>query len=356
MYDIKITKAPVLKDKPTDESKLGFGKIFTDHMLLINYTEGTGWHDARVMPLENLSLHPASSVLHYSQEIFEGAKCYRTESGMNLFRIRDNFERMNRSAARMGMATMPIDLYMESLMALLSVDKEWTPHQEDTSLYIRPTMIATKPYLGLSTSDQYLYYVLLSPSGAYYASGLEPVGIYVEDEHVRAVRGGVGMAKTGGNYSASIVAGMKAKKLGYAQVLWLDGVEQRYVEEVGAMNMMFVYENRKIVTPVLNGSILSGITRDSTLKLATHLGFEAEEKRMPVDEVIADAQSGKITEAFGTGTAAVISPVNKIFFKGQEVFIGDNSIGPIARKLYDTLTGIQYGRVEDPFHWITPVP
>ncbi len=355
MYDIKITRAEALKEKPQDESQLGFGRIFTDHMLLIEFHEGVGWHDARVVPLQNLSLHPASSVLHYSQEIFEGAKCYRTQTGLNLFRIRDNFERMNRSAARMGMATMPVDLYLESLMALLSVDKEWTPHQDGTSLYIRPTMIATKEYLGVSASDSYLYFVLLSPSGAYYASGLAPVGIYVEDEHVRAVRGGVGVAKTGGNYSASILASIKAKKLGYAQVLWLDGVEQRYVEEVGAMNMMFVYENKKVVTPVLNGSILSGITRDSTLKLATYLGYETEEKPVHIDEVIKGAKSGKITEAFGTGTAAVISPVNKIFYKGEEVCIGDNTIGPIARKLYDTLTGIQYGRVADPFHWITPV-
>ena len=355
MYDIKITKADVLKGKPQDETKLGFGKIFTDHMLLIEYKEGAGWHDARVVPFGNLSLHPASTVLHYSQEIFEGAKCYRTEKGMNLFRIRDNFERMNRSAERMGMAQIPVELCVESLLALLALDKEWTPHAEGTSLYIRPTMIATQPYLGVSASTEYLYYVLLSPSGAYYASGLAPVGIYVEDEHVRAVRGGVGTAKTGGNYSASILAGMKAKKMGYAQVLWLDGVEQRYVEEVGAMNMMFVYEGKKVVTPVLNGSILSGITRDSTLKLAKYLGYEAEEKRIAIDDVIADAKSGKITEAFGTGTAAVISPVNKIFFKGEEVLIGDNNIGPIAQKLYDTLTGIQYGRVEDPFHWITPI-
>lgn len=356
MYDIQITKAATLKQKPEDESKLGFGRIFSDHMLRINYNEGIGWHDARVTPLENISLHPASAVLHYSQEIFEGAKCYRrADGGMNLFRIRDNFERLNRSAARMGMAEIPVELCLESLMALLSVDKEWTPHQDGTSLYIRPTMIATKEYLGVSASDSYLYYVLLSPSGAYYAGGLAPVGIYVEDEHVRAVRGGVGVAKTGGNYSASILAGMKAKKLGYAQVLWLDGVEQRYVEEVGAMNMMFVY-GKKIVTPVLNGSILSGITRDSTLKLAQYLGYETQERPVTIDEVIEGARSGEITEAFGTGTAAVVSPVNKIFFKGQEVFIGDNAIGPITHTLYDMLTGIQFGRMEDPFGWITPVP
>ena len=353
MYDIKITKAAKLKEKPTDESQLGFGKIFSDHMLMINYDEGQGWHDARVVPYGNLSLDPACSVLHYGQEIFEGAKCYRTEKGFNLFRIRDNFERMNHSAERMGMAQMPMELYMESLMALLSVDKEWTPHREGTSLYIRPTMIAIDAQLGVSAAKSYLYYVLLSPSGAYYASGLAPVSIYVEDQLVRAVRGGVGFAKTGGNYAASILAGARAKHEGHAQVLWLDGVEQRYIEEVGSMNMMFAYENKKIVTPALNGSILPGITRDSVLKLAKHMGLEVEEKRMAIDDVIADAKSGKLTEAFGTGTAAVVSPVNKIAYKGNEVKIGDGNIGTITQKLYDTLTGIQFGKLKDQFGWIT---
>ena len=353
MYEIKVTKATQLKQKPTDESKLGFGKIFSDHMLLIDYQEGLGWHDARVVPYGNLSLDPACSVLHYGQEIFEGAKCYRTAKGFNLFRIRDNFERMNRSAERMGMAQLPIELYMESLMALLAVDKEWTPHAEGTSLYIRPTMIATDAALGVSAAQNYLYYVLLSPSGAYYASGLAPVAIYVEDKLVRAVRGGVGFAKTGGNYAASILAGAKAKHEGYAQVLWLDGVEQRYIEEVGSMNMMFVYENRKIVTPMLNGSILPGITRDSILKLGKHMGYEVEESHMCIDDVIADAKSGKITEAFGTGTAAVVSPVNKMTYKDLTVSIGDGGIGKITQKLYDTLTGIQWGKVPDTFGWIT---
>ena len=353
MYEIKITKATQLKAKPTDESQLGFGKIFSDHMLMINYDEGQGWHDARVVPYGNLSLDPACSVLHYGQEIFEGAKCYRTQNGFNLFRIRDNFERMNRSAERMGMAKMPVELYMQSLMALLNLDKEWTPHKEGTSLYIRPTMIATDAQLGVSAAKSYLYYVLLSPSGAYYASGLAPVSIYVEDQLVRAVRGGVGFAKTGGNYAASILAGAKAKHEGHAQVLWLDGVEQRYIEEVGSMNMMFVYENKKIVTPALNGSILPGITRDSVLKLAKHMGYEVEEKRMAIDDVIADAKSGKLTEAFGTGTAAVVSPVNQIAYKENEVKIGDGSIGRITQKLYDTLTGIQFGKLADQFGWIT---
>ena len=355
MYDIKINKATQLKEKPTDESKLGFGRIFSDHMLMIDYQAAQGWHDARVVPYGNLSLDPACSVLHYGQEIFEGAKCYRTKDGFNLFRIRDNFLRMNRSAERMGMAQLPIELYMESLLALLSVDKEWTPHREGASLYIRPTMIATDPFLGVSAAENYLYYVLLSPSGAYYASGLAPVAIYVEDQLVRAVRGGVGVAKTGGNYAASILAGAKAKHEGFAQVLWLDGVEQRYIEEVGSMNMMFAYENKKIVTPALNGSILPGITRDSVLKLAAHLGYEVEERRLAIDEVMADAKSGKLTEAFGTGTAAVVSPVNQIAYRSEKVAVGDGGIGKITQKLYDTLTGIQTGKLPDPFGWITHI-
>ncbi len=355
MFDIRIQRTTQPKVKPTDDSKLGFGKIFSDHMLLIDYQEGKGWYDPRVIPHGPLSLDPASSVLHYGQEIFEGAKLYRTKDGYNLFRIRDNFERMNQSAARMGMATMPIELYMESLLALLALDKDWTPHKEGTSLYIRPTMIATDSCLGVSAANNYLYYVILSPSGAYYASGLAPVAIYVEDQLVRAVRGGVGFAKTGGNYAASILAGIKAKHEGYAQVMWLDGVEQRYIEEVGAMNMMFVYENRKVVTPALNGSILAGITRDSAMKLARHMGLEVEERQMDIHELIADAKQGKVTEAFGTGTAAVVSPVNLIGYQGERVPIGDGNIGTVTQKLYDTLTGIQTGKVEDTFGWITRI-
>ena len=253
---------------------------------------------------------------------------------------------------RMGMAPLPVEDGLETLLALLDVDKEWTPHQEGTSLYIRPTMIATDNHLGVSTSSTYLYYVILSPSGAYYASGLAPVGIYVEDSYVRAVRGGIGFAKTGGNYAASILAGMNAKHIGYAQVLWLDGVHQRYIEEVGAMNMMFVYEDRRIVTPVLNGSILPGITRDSVLKLGKHLGYETEEARMDIHDVIADIKAGRVTEAFGTGTAAVVSPVNKIRFQGEEIGIGDGGIGHITQQLYDVLTGIQFGKTEDPMGWV----
>ena len=350
--NVQMNLSRNLKDKPADESKLGFGHIFTDHMLMINYTDGKGWHDARIVPYGNLSLDPACQVLHYGQEIFEGLKCYRTpQGGFNLFRPRANFERFARSAERMGMAPLPVEDGLETLLALLDVDKEWTPHQEGTSLYIRPTMIATDNHLGVSTSSTYLYYVILSPSGAYYASGLAPVGIYVEDSYVRAVRGGIGFAKTGGNYAASIRAGEIAEEKGYTQVLWLDGVEQKYVEEVGAMNMMFVIDG-KIVTPMLNGSILPGITRDSILKLAKHLGYETEERRIAIQEVFDAAHAGHLNEAFGTGTAAVVSPVGALCWNGEKLIINNGEIGPIAQKLYDTLTGIQYGELKDDFGWV----
>ncbi len=354
--NVQMNLAKTLKAKPADESKLGFGRLFTDHMLMINYTEGKGWHDARIEPYGNISLDPACQVLHYGQEIFEGLKCYRTPQGdLNLFRPNKNFERFDRSAQRMGMAQLPVDMALETLNALLKVEKDWVPHQEGTSLYIRPTMIATDSHLGVSASATYLYYVILSPSGAYYAAGLAPVGIYVEDSFVRAVRGGIGFAKTGGNYAASILAAVNAKHTGYAQVLWLDGVHQRYIEEVGAMNMMFVYEDKRIVTPALNGSILPGITRESVLELGKHLGYETEEARMDINDVVADIKAGKVTEAFGTGTAAVVSPVNKISFKGEEIGIGDGGIGRITQQLYDTLTGIQYGRLADPMGWVVKV-
>ena len=353
---IQITKAQALKAKPVDENNLGFGKLFTDYMLLIDYEKGKGWHDARIVPYGPLALDPASSVLHYGQEIFEGMKCYRTpENNLQLFRPRNNFERMNLSAERMGMETIDVDLCMEGLLALLSLEKDWIPKAEGTSLYIRPTMIATDPFLGVSASNRYLFYIILSPSGAYYSGGLAPVGIYVEDEYVRAVRGGVGFAKTGGNYAASILAGANAKHKGYAQVLWLDGVEQRYIEEVGAMNMMFVYEGKKVVTPELNGSILPGITRDSVLKLAANMGYETEERRMDIAEVCADIKAGKITEAFGTGTAAVVSPVNKIHYAGEEYQIGSGEIGEVTLKLYNTLTGIQLGKIDDPMDWVMKI-
>ena len=354
--NITITKTQNPKTKPTDDSKLGFGQIFTDHMFLMNYTEGIGWHDARITPYAPISLDPSCQVLHYGQEIFEGLKCYRTpDNQFQLFRPYANFERMNNSSDRMAMAHLDVEMAMEGLLALLSIEKEWTPHTIGTSLYIRPTMIATDNFLGVSASKTYLFFIILSPSGAYYSSGLAPVKIYTEDAYVRAVRGGVGCAKTGGNYASSILANVHAKHKGFSQVLWLDGVEQRYIEEVGAMNMMFVYDNKKIVTPVLNGSILPGITRDSILQLARTLGYETEEARMCIHDVIADCKSGRITEAFGTGTAAVVSPVSHIAFKEEEIQIGDGNIGKITQSLYDHLTGIQYGVLQDKNNWVLSV-
>lgn len=352
MEAISITKTTAPKTKPADESALGFGRIFTDHMFLMDYEEGKGWYDPRIVPYAPFTMDPAAMVLHYGQAIFEGTKCYRrADGGIQLFRPADNLARMTRSAQRMGMAALDEETALEGLKQLVLLDQDWVPHQDGTSLYIRPTMISTDVALGVHASKKYLFYIILSPVGAYYKEGLKPVDIYVEDSYVRAVRGGVGFTKCAGNYAASILAGSIAEKKGYAQVLWLDGVEQKYVEEVGSMNMMFAYGN-KIVTPALNGSILPGITRASVLQLARDMGYETEESRLNIEEIFADARSGRLTEAFGTGTAAVISPVGGLCWKDEKITIGDGRIGSVAQKLYDTLTGIQYGRLEDKNGWI----
>ncbi len=349
--EIRFVPATTLKAKPADETKLGFGKIFTDYMFEMNYSVEKGWHDPRVTPFHNFELSPAAMVLHYSQTIFEGLKMYLTSDGFQLFRPRDNFKRMNVSAERMAIPAFDVETAMAGLMKLLEADKEWTPSLPGTSLYIRPFIIATDPFVGVRSGYSYTFCIILSPVGAYYASGLEPVGIYVEDKFVRAVRGGVGFAKTGGNYASSLKAGDVAKEKGYAQVLWLDGIEQKYVEEVGSMNMMFVIDG-KVVTPMLNGSILSGITRDSVLTLARDAGLHVEERKVSIDEVVEGAKNGRLTEAFGTGTAAVVSPVGTLCYGTDCVTIGDGNIGKLTQQFYDTLTGIQYGRLPDPHGWI----
>ena len=353
MQEISITLSKQLKQKPQDESQLGFGRIFTDHMFLMNYEKGKGWINPRIVPYGDFSMDPAAMVFHYGQAIFEGTKCYRrADGGLQLFRPEANLARMSNSAERMCMPRLDEETALEGLKQLINIEKDWVPHLDGTSLYIRPTMISLDAQLGVHAAHKYLFYIICSPVGAYYKEGLKPVGIYVEDSYVRAVRGGVGFAKAAGNYAASILAGEIAAQKGYAQVLWLDGVEQRYVEEVGSMNMMFAYGN-KIVTPALNGSILPGITRNSIITLARQLGYEVEECRIPIDEVFADIKSGKCTEAFGTGTAAVISPVGELCMKDEKVTVGDGKIGPVAQKLYDTLTGIQYGKLSDDNNWIT---
>ena len=349
MLDIKVTRTTAPKAKPT--GALGFGKIFTDHMFVMNYTEGMGWHDARIEPFHDISLSPACVVFHYGQEMFEGMKAYRGENGETyLFRPERNAQRANESNRRLCIPDIPEDIFVEAVKAVVKVDEDWIPTEPGTSLYIRPFVIATDAFLGVAPSKTYLFMVILSPSGAYYSEGLAPVGIWIEDDYVRAVKGGMGYAKTGGNYACSLAAQVKAHDAGFSQVLWLDGVERRYIEEVGAMNIFFKIDG-KVVTPMLNGSILPGVTRNSVLQLLTSWGIPCEERRISVDELLEAQANGKLEEVFGTGTAAVISPVGKLRYKEDVMTIGDGGIGPVSQKIYDTITGIQTGKIDDPFGW-----
>ena len=350
MLDIKITKTTTPKTKPAKGEKLGFGHIFTDHMFIMNYTEGKGWHDARIEPYHNIELSPAAMVFHYGQEMFEGLKAYRNGDNAYLFRPDMNAKRANQSNERLCIPQIPEDDFVQAVSELVKVDKDWIPTDEGTSLYIRPFVIATDDFLGVAPSKTYMFIVILSPSGAYYESGLAPVGIWIEDEFVRAVKGGMGFAKTGGNYAASLIAQVKAHDGGYSQVLWLDGVERKYIEEVGAMNIFFKIDG-KIVTPMLNGSILPGITRNSVIQVCKSWGYDVEERRISVDELVAAAKNGTLEEVFGTGTAAVISPVGKLRYVDDVMEIGEGKIGELTQKLYDTITGIQWGKAEDPFGW-----
>ncbi|MBQ8944700.1 MAG: branched-chain amino acid aminotransferase [Clostridia bacterium] len=350
MLDIKVTKTTAPKAKP--EGKLGFGKIFTDHMFIMNYTEGQGWHDPRIVPYGNLSLSPASMVFHYGQEIFEGLKAYRGADGKpRLFRPDMNAKRTNSSNKRLVIPELPEDDFVQAVSELVKVDSDWIPTEEGTSLYIRPFIIATDDFLGVAPSKTYLFIIILSPSGAYYESGLEPVGIWIEDDYVRAVRGGMGFTKTGGNYAASLIAQVKAHDDGYSQVLWLDGVERKYIEEVGAMNIFFKIDG-VVVTPMLNGSILPGITRNSVIEICKDWGLPVEERKVSVDELIEAQKTGKLEECWGTGTAAVISPVGKLRYKDDVMIINGGGIGELSQKLYDTVTGIQLGKLEDKFGWV----
>ncbi len=354
MLDIKITRTQTPKEKP-DENKLGFGKIFTDHMFIMNYTEGKGWHDPRIEPYHNLSLSPASMVFHYGQEMFEGLKAYRGADGKaRLFRPDMNGKRTNDTNKRLCIPELPVEDFVEAVKAVVKVDEDWIPTAPSTSLYIRPFIIATDDFLGVAPSKTYMFIIILSPSGAYYESGLAPVGIWIEDDYVRAVKGGIGFAKTGGNYAASLAAQVKAHDGGYSQVLWLDGVERKYIEEVGAMNIFFKIDG-KVVTPALSGSILPGITRNSVINLCKDWGLEVEERKISVDELIEAQKSGKLEECFGSGTAAVISPVGTLRYKDDVMQIGDGTTGELSQKLYDTVTGIQNGTVEDKFGWVVNV-
>ncbi len=341
-----------MKQKVTDESQLGFGKLFTDRMLLAEWSEGKGWHNARIKPYEPFVLDPATAVLHYAQEIFEGLKAYKWADGrIALFRPEMNARRFNQSAHRMCMPEVPEELFLDGIDQLVSMERDWIPTAPGTSLYIRPAMIAIDPYLGVKPAEHYYFFVILSPVGAYYAAGFNPVSIMVEDTYVRSVAGGTGDAKTGGNYASSLKAGLEAKQKGYDQVLWLDGRERRYIEEVGAMNMFFAYD-KHIITAPLTGSILSGVTRESVMRLAMELGCTVEERLIDVNDLFEDLRTGKVTEAFGSGTAAVVTPVGKLGYRAEALQIGNGGVGTITQQLYDTLTGIQTGKLDDRYGWI----
>ncbi len=348
--EIKITKTTAPKEKPCAKT-LGFGKYFTDHMFVMQYTSDKGWHDAEIRPFGPFEIHPASTVLHYGSEIFEGMKAYRKEDGsVQLFRPIENIRRMNRSAERMCLPEIPEELALEILKKFVAFEEEWIPSEEGTSLYIRPFMFGNDETLGVHAVKHATYMIITSPVGAYYAEGINPVKIKIEDVDVRAVRGGTGEAKCGGNYAASNRAGERAEQEGYTQVLWLDGVERKYIEEVGAMNVMFKI-NGEIVTPMLSGSILPGITRKSCLELLKSEGYKVSERLLSVDELQAAMENGTLEEAWGCGTAAVVSPIGELFYKGKKYTINNGKIGEVTQHLYDTLTGIQWGKRPDTFGW-----
>ncbi|MBE7036455.1 MAG: branched-chain amino acid aminotransferase [Ruminococcaceae bacterium] len=346
--EIKITKTTAPKAKPPVDS-LGFGKFFTDHMFVMDYSKEQGWHDPQIIPYGPLALDPSCATLHYGQTVFEGLKAYKgANDQILLFRPYDNMNRINESNERLCIPKIDVDFAVEAIKTLVDLDKEWIPVGQGTALYIRPFIFATDPFLGVHPAATYKFIIILSPVGAYYKEGLNPVKIYVEDEYVRAVRGGMGFSKTAGNYAASLKAQEEAEKKGYTQVLWLDGVERKYIEEVGAMNIFFKIDG-KVVTPALNGSILAGITRNSCLKVLNAMGIDAKEARISIQEVYEAYENGKLEEVFGTGTAAVISPVGELCWDGKKMIINNNEIGPVSQKLYDTITGIQGGKIEDTF-------
>ncbi len=352
--EISITRSQELKTKPGDDS-LGFGSIFTDYMFNMDYDPQNGWHNPRIEPYSPFVMDPATMFLHYGQGVFEGLKAYRTESGqIQLFRPRENISRLNRSCRRLCIPEIDEKFALDAMKKLIELEKDWVPAAPETSLYIRPTVIAMDPFLGVRASNTYRYFIILSPVGAYYPEGFNPIKILVTSDYVRAVRGGIGEAKTPGNYAASLLAGEEAHKAGYTQVLWLDGVEQKYLEEVGSMNIFFVIGD-EIVTPELNGSILPGITRKSVIELAKHWNEKVSERKITIDELMQAHADDSLKEVFGAGTAAVISPVGHIKYGEREITVNDNQTGPVAMKYYKAITNIQYGKAEDPLGWIEVV-
>ena len=347
---ITITKTASPKTKPND-SELGFGKYFTDHMLISDYNEDEGWHNTRIVPFENLSIHPASTVLHYGTEIFEGLKAYRRSDGkVQLFRPMENVRRLNNSAERLCLPQIPEEDSLQMLIEFVKCEQDWTPSSPGTSLYLRPFMFGNDETLGLHSIKNARYVIIASPVGSYYKEGINPVRIMIEDEDVRAVRGGTGYAKCGGNYAASTRAGERAEKKGYSQVLWLDGVERKYIEEVGAMNVMFKIGD-EIVTPKLTGSILPGITRKSCIEVLKNQGYTVNERLLSLEELEKAMEDGTLEEAWGCGTAAVVSPIGELCYKDKKCIINNGKIGKVTQELNDTLTGIQWGTMPDTYGW-----
>jgi len=350
--DIQITKSGSIGSKPhPKDSELGFGKYTTDHMFMMDYVEDKGWHNARIVPYQPLQLDPAAMVLHYNQEVFEGLKAYHLQDGgVGLFRPGKNVDRMNASAKRLVMPEIDPDVFLHALKELILIERDWIPKSEGTSLYIRPTMIATEAALGVKPSKQYLFYIILGPVGAYYPEGFSPTRIFVSNEYVRAAKGGVGDIKTSGNYGPTLLVSQMAAKKGYTQVLWLDAKEHKHVEEVGTSNIFFLIGD-ELVTPPLGGTILPGVTRDSVLQLTRYWGIKVFERSISIDEVVEGCESGSLREMFASGTAAVISPVGEICYKNRDYKVSGGKTGDLSKKLYDEIMGIQYGRKADPFGW-----
>ena len=352
--NISITKTTCPKEKP-DSSTLGFGKIFTDHMFMMDYNSEKGWYNARIIPFAPIALHPASTVLHYGSEIFEGLKAYRRADGqVQLFRPMENIRRLNNSAERLCLPQIPEEDALEALTTFVQCEQDWTPSAPGTSLYLRPFLYGNGETLGVHAVHNATFVIIASPVGSYYKEGINPVKIMIEDQDVRAVRGGTGYAKCGGNYAASNRAGKRAEEQGYSQVLWLDGVERKYIEEVGAMNVMFKIAG-EIVTPMLSGSILPGITRKSCIEVLKKEGYTVHERLLSIDELKEAMENGTLEEAWGCGTAAVVSPIGELFYQGVHYPVNNGQIGEVTQHLYDTLTGIQWGRIEDIFGWTMPL-
>lgn len=351
---ISVTRTRAPAQRPADAS-LSFGKVFTDHMFVMNYVEGQGWHNPRVVPYGPLTLDPATSVLHYGQAVFDGLKAFRGADGqIRLFRAQRHAERLNKSCRALCIPEMPVDLVRQSFEAIVAADHEWVPSTQGTSLYIRPTVIATDVMLGVHPAHSYTYFVICSPVGAYYKEGVKPVRILATDTHVRAVQGGLGEAKTAANYAASLSAQQEAEAAGYTQVLWLDGVERRYIDEVGTMNIMMQIGD-EVITPPLAGTILDGVTRNSILQLLRDWGHKVSERKVSIDEVMQAGRDGTLREMWGTGTAAVVSPVGELGYKGEKISIGNGQTGMLTQKLYDAIVGIQYGQQPDAHGWTSVV-